>query len=543
MKAETKSIVLGLELRAVEGEERRFTGIATTATEDRYSEIVLPSGGQFTLPVVLLAFHNARTPVGKVTKASVTDAAIQVEAEFVPSGIDAETDRVYGLARAGALRGLSIGFRPLESEMDSEGRLVHTKWELLEVSLVAIPANPDCEIVNIKETSVTKKSETPEVETPETPEERQPQGELRSVGQPPALHLKKREYSLSRMLRAAVGDVGVDAGYEREVHQELARTRGRPAEGILVPLSAFKKKAHDGITASPDTGKSLTGEDRREALFMNIDEFFRPPVAAALGVTLTQCDEDKLIIPRQKKRLTTGWIARDGTAAASQDAEFDALTLQPTTLSLQFEMKRSLMYATHPQAEALLISDARQAIELGLDVGILAGTGATNQPLGFLGTGGATVATSVSSAMNTGNAYDHSRKLRDEVEAYLKASDPSLKWCFHPLHVALLKKAIAFASATTPLVPNDSTVLADRSYVESYGLPTPAGGPPKTTKGLFGDYSEAVACVFGPAAELVLNPYETTAWSKGSVLARALVDFNIAHRDIKRVIRFDTETL
>jgi hypothetical protein len=32
-------------------------------------------------------------------------------------------------------------------------------------------------------------------------------------------------------------------------------------------------------------------------------------------------------------------------------------------------------------------------------------------------------------------------------------------------------------------------------------------------------------------------------FSKGSVLFRGLMDFNIAHRDPKRVIKFNTDTL
>ena len=366
-----------------------------------------------------------------------------------------------------------------------------------------------------------------------------PEGALRPLGAPHLLTDGERTYSLSRALRAACGDRTVDAGFELEVHAELARGRVKAPEGMLIPLFIFK--AHDGTSTSPNTGQAFVGEDRRESLFLNVDEFFRPPVAAALGVTLTSCMEDKLIIPRQKKRLTTGWIARDAAAAASQDAEFDALTLQPTTLSLQFEMKRSLMYATHPDAERLLINDARQAIELGLDVGILAGTGASNQPSGLLTS--ATAATSITGAMSGSNAYDHSRKIRNEVEAYLKSADPSLKWCLHPMHVAILKKTPAFSGSQTPLVANGTSVLADRTFVESYGLPTPAGGPPTTTKGLFGDFSATVGCVFGPAAELILNPWADSVFSKGSVLARALVDFNVAHRDVKRVLKFDCETL
>lgn len=378
---------------------------------------------------------------------------------------------------------------------------------------------------------------------------KEPQGALRVV-EAPAVHTKpKARYSLSRALRSAMGDRNVDDGYEREAHQELLRMRqgrgGREVEGLLVPMSAFGsvQRAADGVTVSPDTGHSLVGIDQRDDLFLAVDNFFLPPVAAKLGVTMTTTSENSLLIPRQKTRLNGGWIARDGTATASSDATFDALTLLPTTFGLQFTMKRSLVYATHPQAEAILMNDARMAIESGLDTAIISGTGTSNQPTGFLAAAGSTAAASISAAVNTGNAYDYGRKLRNELENYLKTVNPSIKWLLHPMFTALLHKAIPFASATTPLVPEGGTTWTERSFVESYALPTPAGGPPTTTKGLLGDFSASVGCVFGPSVELIVNPWADSVFASGAMLARALVDFNVCHRDPKRILRFDTETL
>lgn len=520
-------------------EQRTLVGIATTPATDRYGERVLPKGAEFTLPLPLLWQHRAGEPVGSVIKATVTEAGIEVEAQLLAAGIDPIADRVWALLKAGAVRGLSIGFMPLETEVGEEGEVSYVRWEWLELSVVTIAANAESEILQIRSPNMTTEAEAPNTEETEL----KPKGALTPLGKAPAVHTQQRSYSLSRILRKACGDTTVDAGLELEQHAEMARSRKEAPEGILVPLSLFalKTKAHDGITASPDSGKSLVGEDRREDLFLNVDEFFRPPVASALGVMMTSCSEDKLILPRQKKRLTTGWIARDGSAAASADAEFDSISLQPTTLSLLAELRRSLIYATHPQAEALLMNDVRGAIDLGLDTAILAGTGASNQPSGLLTA--ATAATSITGAMSAANAYDHSRKIRNEVESYLKEADPALKWCLHSMALAVLKKTPAFSGAQTTLIPADSMILADRGIVESYGLPVPAGGPPTTTKGLFGDFSECVACTFGPALEIVVNPWAETQFAKGAALVRALVDFGVAHRDVKRVLKFDTETL
>ncbi len=375
---------------------------------------------------------------------------------------------------------------------------------------------------------------------------KKPQGKLTSIGRAHAVHTSgERKYSLRGVLRALSGDQHADIGYEREVHQEMARGRANAPEGFLIPYSVFTK-SQDTTTVSPDTGHSLVGTDYRGDLIERINSaIFRPPVASALGVTQISTDESTVIIPRQTAKLAASWIARDGNASASSDAVFDAITMTPTTLALLFTMKRSIVYANHPAGEELLLNDARMAIEYALDDAIINGTGASNQPLGFLGTGGSTASTNYGGAthVTTSNAYDAGYKLRDEIEAYIQQTNPNLKWLLHSLFVANLRKTPAFSSALTPLVGPNETQWAARTFVESYAVPTPAGGPPVFTKGLVGDYSEAVACTFGPALEMVANPYADSVFAAGSVLIRGLMDFQIAHRDIKRVLKFNTDTL
>lgn len=555
----TKRIDLGLTLKAAAG--RTFTGIATTPSPDRYGEIVLPKGAEFKLPIVLLAFHNTRSPVGSVTKATVTDAGIEVVCEFVPAGVDAEADRCYGLAKAGALTGLSVGFAPIETEMDAEGRVVHTKWDWVELSLVSVPANQDAGVLNVKEKDVPKpkqkeaedlKEKDLDVEVEdegqdedeEVIESPKPKGKLKAI-EAPAVHTKgERTYSLMRALGMATGDATEDVGYEREVSQELARKSHRKVQGLMIPFSAFRTKAHDAITSSPDTGKSTTGEDRRSDMFMMVDQFFRPSIATALGVTFTTCAEDRFVVPVSKKVLTAGFTARDAAVATSSDVEFTAFTLQPKTVGTSFEIERSLLrYGKHPMAEQILADQARSAVELAMDTAIVSGSGTGNNPLGFLGTGGATVAASITGAMSASNAYDHSRKIRNELEAYLQQPDPLAKWLLHPMHTAILKKTPAFSGAQTPLVANGSDQFADRTYLESYALPTPAGGPPTTTKGLYGRFDQMIAVLFGGGIEFAVNPFADSVWNKDAALVRVIGDFNTMTRDAKRVLKFDTETL
>ncbi|EBT3854204.1 phage major capsid protein, partial [Salmonella enterica] len=52
--------------------------------------------------------------------------------------------------KAGLVRGLSIGFRPIEYSFLDEGGIRFLSWDLLEVSAVTIPANAECSIQTVK---------------------------------------------------------------------------------------------------------------------------------------------------------------------------------------------------------------------------------------------------------------------------------------------------------------------------------------------------------------------------------------------------------
>lgn len=140
-----------LEIKAVDDDAREIRGIATTPAPDRVQDVVVPEGAKFALPLPLLWQHDASHPIGHVTEATVTAKGIEVVAK-IAKGVDAEIDRAWNRIKAGLVRGLSIGFRGLESEEipGSWGRKF-TSWEWMELSAVTIPANADASILAVKQ--------------------------------------------------------------------------------------------------------------------------------------------------------------------------------------------------------------------------------------------------------------------------------------------------------------------------------------------------------------------------------------------------------
>ena len=65
-----------------------------------------------------------------------------------PLGASRTADEFCALAKAGVLSAVSVGFRPIDAEPIKNGRGVLWKaWELLELSLVAVPSNPNAVVM------------------------------------------------------------------------------------------------------------------------------------------------------------------------------------------------------------------------------------------------------------------------------------------------------------------------------------------------------------------------------------------------------------
>ncbi len=144
---EVKVMIDGVERDAIEA-------VINTSDVDRYETIVEPMGADLENfrknPILLWAHGNdfaiGSWPVGTVPKLKVTKKEIIALVVFDTDGdLGAELDRLY---RAKILRGFSIGFLPrsfLQEQPEKDGPTIirFVDWELVELSAVAVPANPN----------------------------------------------------------------------------------------------------------------------------------------------------------------------------------------------------------------------------------------------------------------------------------------------------------------------------------------------------------------------------------------------------------------
>ena len=145
-----------LELKSVDDEQRVIHGIATTPTPDRMDDVVDPLGAEVTGEIPFLWQHQSReAAVGHVTLAQPTadgiPVRIQMERDDEPGLLRDRLEYAWRSIKKRLVRGLSIGFRPLETApiKGSYGMRIK-RWEWVELSAVTIPAQVEATITAVK---------------------------------------------------------------------------------------------------------------------------------------------------------------------------------------------------------------------------------------------------------------------------------------------------------------------------------------------------------------------------------------------------------
>lgn len=123
--------------------------ILSDATSDRYGDSIVADGWDlknFLKNPIALFNHDSHFPIGRWEKLLVKDGALRGHLQIAPKGASARIDEIRALIDAGILRAVSVGFRPIESEPIENsmvGGMRYLKSELVESSLVSVPANPN----------------------------------------------------------------------------------------------------------------------------------------------------------------------------------------------------------------------------------------------------------------------------------------------------------------------------------------------------------------------------------------------------------------
>jgi len=123
---------------------RTLEVVFTTSTPDREGDVVEPLGLDFSAylknPVVLWAHDQSRPPVGRVRSVAVSETEVSAVVEFAAGAL---AEELFSLYAEGFLNAWSIGFLPGESVPSDTGGVRILAAEVVEISAVPVPSNPE----------------------------------------------------------------------------------------------------------------------------------------------------------------------------------------------------------------------------------------------------------------------------------------------------------------------------------------------------------------------------------------------------------------
>jgi len=157
--------------------ERQYEFIASTMDMDRDKEVIDVNGWDLKNfkknPVIMFGHDYHSLPIGRATKIGVKDGKLMNVVEFPPEGTYEFADIVQRLVDTGYLKTQSVGFIPKEwedgdfEEKSDKPRRTFKKQELLEISIVPVPSNPnalrnavDAGIITAKQFDTLSKKES-----------------------------------------------------------------------------------------------------------------------------------------------------------------------------------------------------------------------------------------------------------------------------------------------------------------------------------------------------------------------------------------------
>lgn len=140
------------DIKALDGDERAVRVVITTGAVDRDGDTLNPNGwilkNYRKNPVVLWAHDYRSLPIARNMSIDVEDGRLVAVPKFVEPDLNPLAETVLQMIKRRYLNAASVGFLPHEWKEPTEERgprrgVDFTRQELLEYSIVPVPANPE----------------------------------------------------------------------------------------------------------------------------------------------------------------------------------------------------------------------------------------------------------------------------------------------------------------------------------------------------------------------------------------------------------------
>jgi len=345
---------------------------------------------------------------------------------------------------------------------------------------------------------------------------------------------EKRTYSLGRMIQAQVTGDWKNAGYERELSDEITRRTGKQSQGFYVPDFAWRSGVMTTAATGAIAGENVTDQFvptiQRGDLF--IEALRAKQVMANLGVTYLGGLTNRVRMPKIATGAAAGFVEEAGDV--SDQSPTDAgVTLQPRTLGAFATMSRLLMLESVPAIEQIVQDDLLRSIADKIEYYAINGSGSSGQPTGILTDANVNdldISTGTDVAALTWADITDLVKLVEEDNGVVNAA--TLGFLTNP-------KVKAKMANTVKVATTDSVMLLNDPWNAIYGykaeftnnVPSdldPGDGGSDASAMIFGDFSQLMVGLFG-APSIIVDPYSGS--KSGDVQISVMQEVDVALRN------------
>lgn len=302
---------------------------------------------------------------------------------------------------------------------------------------------------------------------------------------------EKGEYSLLRAINAAATGDWRQAGYERELSDEIAKRSGKEARGFYVPTD-LKWAKRDQTVGTDSQGGYLVGTDHLADQF--IEALYARLTLANLGGQIMTGLRGDISIPKLTTSTSNAGFVAEGSAPTEGAAVFGQVSMSPKTLACYVDVSRKLMMQSDPSVEQVLRNDivntfARKIDEVGIE------GGGSNEPSGILSnTDAATVAIGTNGGAIT---YSKIVDLIKEVEIDNAIIGDNPAFLTNPKVIAALRTVAKQASGV-----EGNFILDPNNTMLGYGVNSTTLVPSDLSKGTGSNLS---ALIFGDFSQLMMG--------------------------------------
>jgi HK97 family phage major capsid protein len=324
------------------------------------------------------------------------------------------------------------------------------------------------------------------------------------------------KYSLVRAILAASDNNWSKAGFEMECSREIAgRMNVVPdSKRFYVPFEVQHRSLPIGkrdLTVAAPTGGGYLVETANVSF---VEMLRNRSVAYRMGAMRLGGLQGNVTVPKQTGAASWYWLASESTSITESQQTMGQMALSPKTGGAYTEISRQLLLQSSPSAEALVTADLGRVGGLGIDSAVLAGSGASGQPLGIINTAG------IGAVTGTSLAYAGILEFQSDI-ATANVLPTSGGYVTTPTVAALMMQRVKFASTASPLWEGN---LWDGQMA---GFGAMSSNQMAAASMLFGDWSAVVVAEWG-VLEIEVNPFAN--FQAGIVGVRAIVSVDCGLR-------------